>query len=459
MIQKAGPDQPAPEWSPAKCTPLRGSASSLGVLRWHLDGVDFSPSTGHYRLRGWLVQPGQPPSVHVVVGRPGHLWSYLPNEARGDVAQKLDAQGIAVPGAPWCGFNVCVRAPDALDELDLGFERDGRIVWLRRCSAPDAASQLPSLETAVGEADLLAIARRHYGAGQARLVGTHEPTDSRKRRVHIHEVELDPGAAGRRVQLVEKRRVTQHELALARRLLVVPGRPTPEGFASVLEIAGPSCVPGWFVSEYVEPQPDMYLDPAPFIDELAASVANVNRRFADLAGESQRPVAMGIFRDAIERLSTVDQRLGTRGTRALADALPVLERLPVVASHNDFYWNNLGLERGDDGQVRVRMFDLELLGPNVAGAEFHQFARMVMEAEAFRAPFEALVRRHATDCGGEPGPLRIGALAYALVRSGMRLLPGTAVAKGADGSPRCEEPQAWAGMLGWLERELRESGE
>lgn len=463
MSRNHDSDQPASAWRPARCVSLSGDPSTVGVKRWHLDGVDFNAETGRCRLRGWMVQPEQGPAVHVLVGRCGEWSSYLPNDIRPDVARKLDAQGVSLPAAPWCGFDIEQRGHD---RVDIGFERDGCVVWLRRCSAPDlekswsVSAPGPAPATAVTDAGLdeehlLRIARRYYGPGQARLLGSHEPPDSRKKRVHVHEIEIDGDHPGRRVRLVEKRQATAREMTLARRLLAAPGEPRPDGFVSVLEIAGKSPAPGWFVCEYVEPQPDMYLDSTPYLDPLVEAVVHVNRRFADLADESQRTVVMAMYQNAIDRFGAVDQRLGTAGVGTLGDAMPVLGQLPLVASHNDFYWNNLGLMLDGDGREHIHVFDLEILGPNLMGAEFHQFARMSMESDSLRAPFYALIERYARSCGAEPRRLRIAALAYAVVRSGMRLHSGTAAAKGADGSPRCEEPEAWAGMLEWLAGDMR----
>ncbi|TXK59854.1 hypothetical protein [Alkalisalibacterium limincola] len=436
------------QWLPVECTALGGRAPAVGVARWHLDRVEFNPRSKRFRVFGWLVAAEAGPAVHVIVGQAGKLSSGLPNVARMDVADKFRVGQSPMPGEPWCGFELDVPGNEG---FDLGFERDGDVAWVRRCSVPpvDAAAagmDGDGVDGGAGLDRLLWCAERHHGPGSAELVGSREPADSRKGRVHIHEIDLVQGDARRKVRLVEKRDASRHELALARRLLRTPA----EDFAPVLAVADAAKEEAWFITGFVEPQLDMYLDPSPHVDALVSAVRTVDRVFGDLAGEACRPDVVRLFREAITRLKQTDERLGAQAGEALESAMPCLQTLPVVASHNDFYWNNLGLERREDGALRVRMFDLELLGPNLMGAEFHQFARMVMESDAFRAPFDAIVQAYADAAGVDARRVRLAALAFAMVRCGMRLHGGTPTRKRSDGSPRCEEPQAYAGLAQWL---------
>lgn len=444
------PGEDVSRWHPVDSVGLGGRPAGVGVARWHLDSVEFSPVLGRFRVRGWLVDTEPGPAAHVIVRQGGKLSSFLPNEWRPDIADKF--LGALSPEArnAWCGFFIDVPGTEG---FDLGLERDAQVSWLRRCAGPpvDVADAVPAAADG-GEAGLervLAAAERHFGPGKATLVASREPPDSRKGRVRVHELGITDGQGSATVRVVEKRQASKHELALARRLQRMPD----DAFAPVLDVARAQTGERWFIAGFVEPQTDMYLDPAPHVDALVSAVRTVNRCFADLAGEGCRPDVVRRYEEAVERLATTDQRYGARAADALQAAMPALASLPIVASHNDFYWNNLGLQDEGQGLSRVRMFDLELLGPNFAGAEFHQFARMVMEDEAFRAPFAALVGAYANAAGLDPRTVRVAALAFAMLRCGLRLHSGAPVAKRSDGSPRCEEPVAYAGLARWLAAE------
>lgn len=438
-------------WHAVDCAGLGGDLPGVGVVRWYLDGVDFNPELQRFRVRGWRLVSQAQPAVHVIVSQAGQLSSFLPNDCRPDVISKFQAGPVAVLPDEWCGFVLEVPGSDG---FDLGFERDGRMSWLRRCSVPSPQAQADwsSQEPHPAEPALqrvLSSVERHYGPGTARLVGSSEPPDTRKGRVRIHEIELAPGQGQRTVRVVEKRDASRHELALASRLMRLPD----PSFAPVLDVGAADQGETWFLAGFVEPQTNMYLDPTPHVGALVLAVRAVDRCFGDLAGNGGRPGLVERYRNAMDTLRAVDERLGEHATKALESAIPLLDSLPVVASHNDFYWNNLGLEDDGQGGARVRMFDLELLGPNFAGAEFHQFARMVMESEDFRAPFDAIARAYADAADLDGRLVRVAALAFAMIRCGMRLRSGVAPAKRSDGSPRCEEPRAYAGLARWLAAE------
>lgn len=431
---------------PVTAVPMGGDATRVGVHRWHLDLTTYDPAARRFHVVGWLLPGDGRGRVHVAVGGvSGRLESHLPNVPRSDVVDRLVSTNERPDDLPWLGFDLDVPADG---ELRLGFEREGRIEWVRRIAPA------PVGDSAGGLARVLAVAGAHYGPGRVEHVASRRPPEDVFDRVRVHDIDIVGEDSRRRVTVVEKHRASANELAMARRLLEIGDAPAARAFAPVLAVGDPDAGEDWLITGCVEPQPDMYLDPSPFLDHLVEAVRAVDSAFGDLGGEARRREVLERYRIWTGRIAVLDQGLGLAAAPVLAQALEVTRALPVIAGHNDLYWNNLGLRREGAEVTGLLMFDLELLGPDLMGAEFHQFARMAMEAARFRAPFERLIERYAVAVGRPAHPLRVAALANALMRSAMRLEAAAAGIARRRARPRCEEPVAFAGLAAWLADEL-----
>jgi hypothetical protein len=154
---------------------------------------------------------------------------------------------------------------------------------------------------------------------------------------------------------------------------------------------------------------------------ITATVGRINRCFP----ERQAPVDSGAvithwqrgIAGALQHAAKGD--VDAQASAAVLEAIRAdLAALPLIVSHNDLLWHNLTFPRSKD---HARIVDFGTLGTNLAGAEFHHFARRAMSSAAYRTLHEQLIAEYAALVEIPGAALARASHAYALFRSAERI--------------------------------------
>ena len=99
----------------------------------------------------------------------------------------------------------------------------------------------------------------------------------------------------------------------------------------------------------------------------------------------------------------------------LAQMGDALEPSDLVLSHNDIFWPNLGIHF-DSTRIHCRLIDFAMLKPNIAGAEFHHFARVSIQNNDTARFFETLIQEYQRRTGLPSERLKLASYYYAMFR-------------------------------------------
>ncbi len=185
--------------------------------------------------------------------------------------------------------------------------------------------------------------------------------------------------------------------------------------------------------------------PLPHVFHLAQTAAHTDiyMQYVDGVGYRAPAVANGLVRSlttAIFSLSLILpvicrngdvtlERRGHPGGRFLAavemlvpgsearlrDVVRLQRHLPLIASHNDIFWPNMGIVSQED-KAQVTFIDFGMLGLNVVGAELHHFARVSVRSKSRTVLFRRICRHYAQLTRMDPAVIEMNAMFYALMR-------------------------------------------
>lgn len=130
-------------------------------------------------------------------------------------------------------------------------------------------------------------------------------------------------------------------------------------------------------------------------------------RTADLTLE-HRGSPGGSFFNTVENLIP-DSRVRLR------EIVRFQRQLPIIASHNDIYWPNMGIAPQADS-ANIIFIDFGMLGQNVVGAELHHFARVSIGSKRWSEFFHRICKHYSQYVRIMPAALEMNALFYAMVR-------------------------------------------
>jgi hypothetical protein len=155
---------------------------------------------------------------------------------------------------------------------------------------------------------------------------------------------------------------------------------------------------------------------------IAATVCRINRCFPERSVPADPGAVITHWQtgiaDSLQHAARGD--VDAQASTAVLEGIRAeLTTLPLVVSHNDLLWHNLTFLRGKGGHARI--IDFGTLGTNLAGAEFHHFARRAMSSAAYRMLHEQLISEYAVPMDVPGAALARASHAYALFRSAERI--------------------------------------
>jgi hypothetical protein len=156
---------------------------------------------------------------------------------------------------------------------------------------------------------------------------------------------------------------------------------------------------------------------------IASTVAQINACFPEVHASPAEDIARAWQRNLTRRVA---DRPDAGPAPALIDGIceAIIHRvrgMATVMSHNDLYWSNLAAT-DHAGALVWRVIDLGTCDINIAGADFHHFARSAITDGPERPWHEALQAHYAASTGRNFDDVLCAGFFYAFYRSVDRTL-------------------------------------